>query len=57
MAKISKDHHVYYDFNIFRTSPSSNFRWSTCINGRFSFADTLDGMKRMIRKAINKQED
>jgi hypothetical protein len=41
---------TYYGTHIYRTSPNSmGLRWEAYVNGRFWRADTLAGIKSVIR--------
>lgn len=49
------DMHTYFGVDIFRMSGNSmGLRWDARVNGEYLRADTLAGMKELIRHALGK---
>jgi hypothetical protein len=45
-----KAHSTYFEHLIYRNTEPNKLRWTAYVNGRFVAADTLAGIKEMIRE-------
>lgn len=44
-------HSTYFDHIIYRNTEPHKVRWTSRVDGRFVAADTLSGIKEMIRES------